>query len=181
MASAQLRTANISYTAEAFWAAWLLFHLWAWWGYKSSSTLQLFYFSKALGSHIWGNAGFPSSLILLTCCVEVKVGRLIGNVPCSLQARSLCCHFACISLGFVNIHFKWALWDVLPSKQDWNLETESISLDPLGRGRAQITTSESQAQGQAPAFLTQRLFPSEVRDHPSHNPHHIHADWCPPS
>lgn len=85
-------------------------------------------------------AGFPSSFILLTGCVEVKVGRLIGNVPCCLQSRSLCCHFACISLGFVNIHFKWALRDVLPSKQDWNLETDSISSDPPGRGRAHITT-----------------------------------------
>lgn len=136
---------NISYTAEAFWAAQLLFHPWVWWGYKSSSTLQPFLQGLRF-SHLRTLQGFHHHSSLLTCCVEVKVGRFIGNVPCCLQSWSFCCHFACISLGFVNIHFKWALWDVLPSKQDWNLGTDRISLDPFSRGRAQLTTIKPSAR-----------------------------------
>lgn len=88
----------------------LLLHLWTPWveNPHSSKTQVLFTSEKA--------ARFQHSFILLTCCVQVKVGRLVGNVSCCLQSWSLCCYFACISLGFVNVHFKRALWDVLSSK-----------------------------------------------------------------
>lgn len=126
--------------------SWSLLSSWAVISPMSLMGLQMliyfsaFLFPHGLGfSHLRKLEDFHHHSSLLTCCVEVKVGRFIGNVPCCLQSRSLCCHFACISLGFVNIHFKWALRDVLPSKQDWNLETDSISLDPPGRGRVQIT------------------------------------------
>lgn len=107
----------------------------------------------------------------LTCCVEVKVGRFVGNVPCCLQTRTLCCDFARISLGFVNVHFKGALGDVLPSKQDRNLETDT------GQRQRPASPSQSQARGQAPAFLAWRVHTSGVRE-TIHPPTFILASKC---
>jgi hypothetical protein len=58
----------------------------------------------------------------ITSCVDVKIGRLVGNVPCSFQPWAFCSDFAGISLGFVNIHFKWALRNVLSCKEDDDLQ-----------------------------------------------------------
>lgn len=61
----------------------------------------------------------------VTCCVDVKIGGLIGDVPGSFQAWAFCGDFTGIPLGFVNIHFKWALGDVLSCKEDCDLEVTS--------------------------------------------------------
>lgn len=58
----------------------------------------------------------------VTSCVDVKVGGLIGNVPCSFQPWAFCNDFAGVSLGFVNVDFKWALRDVLSCKEDCDLQ-----------------------------------------------------------
>lgn len=58
----------------------------------------------------------------ITCRVDVKVGGLIGDVPCSFQAWAFRSDFAGVSMGLVNIHFKWALGYVLSCKEDCDLQ-----------------------------------------------------------
>lgn len=57
----------------------------------------------------------------ITCRVDVKVSGLIGDVPYSFQPWTFCSDFTGVSLGLVNIHFKWALGDVLSCKEDCDL------------------------------------------------------------
>lgn len=58
----------------------------------------------------------------ITCCVDVEIGGLIGNVPCSFQPWAFGSDFTGISLGLVNIHFKWTFGDVLSCKEDSDLQ-----------------------------------------------------------
>lgn len=58
----------------------------------------------------------------VTCCVDVKVGGLIGDVPSSFQARTFRSDFTGVSLGLVDIYFEWALGDVLSCKEDCDLQ-----------------------------------------------------------
>ena len=44
-----------------------------------------------------------------TCCVDVKIGGLIGDVAGSFQAWAFRSDFTGISLGLVDIHLEWAL------------------------------------------------------------------------
>lgn len=78
-----------------------------------------------LGLH---SGNLYKSYLHLTCCIDFKIGRFIGYISCCFQAGPFCCYFAGISLGFVNIHFKWALCNVLTSKQNYNLEIIVIVL-----------------------------------------------------
>lgn len=57
-----------------------------------------------------------------TCCVDVEVGVLIGDVPGSFQARAFGSDLTGITLGLVHIDFKWTLGDVLSCKEDCDLE-----------------------------------------------------------
>lgn len=60
----------------------------------------------------------------VTCCVDVKVGGLIGDVPSSFQARTFRSDFTGVSLGLVDIYFEWALGDVLSCKEDCDLQSD---------------------------------------------------------
>ena len=45
----------------------------------------------------------------ITSSVDVKVSALVSDVAYSLQAWTLGCDFAGISLSHAHIHLKWAL------------------------------------------------------------------------
>lgn len=76
-----------------------------------------------------------------TCCVDVKIGGLIGDVAGSFQAWAFRSDFTGVSLGLVDIHLEWALGDVLSCKEDCDLQMT---------GRGDIITSSCSVRPPSP-------------------------------